>query len=62
MNGEKSKTCKRVSWKEKIESRMKNTIDPLVVHEKQELMKMIEDFKEKDSHINAGLKVEKLVN
>ena len=65
MNGEKREACKRAFkrvWKEKVKSTLKNTIDPLVVHEKEELMKLIEDFKENDSHINAILKIEKSVN
>ena len=61
LNGEKRETFKR-AWIETVVSRMKKCIDPLLVHEKEELMKVIEDFKENDSHINAGLKAEKLVN
>ena len=60
-NDEKLETIKR-RCKGNIERTIRNTIDPLIIHEKEELMKLIEDFKEDDGHINAVLKGEKLVN
>ena len=59
-NDEKIERIKRV-YKEKIESTIKHTIDSLDIHERGELKRLIEGFKENDDCIDVVLKVEKLV-